>query len=228
MKLWLSFQAVFQVLPDNIPIRMIYYNFLTFGLGSMCFKEKVTILHSYGLLITQPLLLLFFIFVFWACAQSTAWSKLLQRMQRRASLLHVLWLVILWSYSSIAFTAFALLNCVDLDGKKVLFSDGSVECFVSKEHAPYFTFAIVLMVTFVAALPLLLLRQTFRVSPRLIGFMDEASHVYRDDCRWWCSVNLLRRLIFASLAASSSTRDTRQLWMGITAIFLLGMHASFR
>ena len=220
-------QAVFHVLPDNDVLRSIYYNIQTFGLASMCLKEKINSVQAMALLLAQPAFLLLFVLVFWLAARSTRCIRFLHRLQQGRCLVPVLWLIILWSYSSVAFTSFGLLTCVKLRNQNVLFTDGSIECF-GRQHLPYAVIAILMMVLFVVALPVLLLLQAFHLHHRLKGFMDEATHIYEDKFRWWSAVNLFRRLIFSALAAASIGREARQTWMVISALLLLFLHASLR
>ena len=118
--------------------------------------------------------------------------------------------------------------CVRLDGRHVaLYVDGSILCFGGR-HLPYGVLAIVLTEIFVAGLPLLLLWQSFHLSPMFKGFMDEATFIYKDRCRWWCSVNLLRRFVFAVLAASPLSSYLKEVWMVISAIFLLVLQSWLR
>ena len=198
---------------------------LTYGLGRVCTQSNLNAVITKASLLIQPILLLFFISIVLLLARTTTFSPLLQRLQKQRSLLHVFWLIILWSYSAIAFTSFELLTCVKLGKHRVLFSDGSIRCF-AEDHLPYGILAIILMTLFIAGLPFLLAWQSYKLSPTFKGFMDEATNIYSDNCGWWCSVNLLRRLLFSALAAANTS--LRQEAIALSAVLLLAVHATVR
>ena len=214
-------QAVFHIFPDNVVLRSLYYNIQTFGLSSLCLKERLNTVQAIGLVLSQPALLLLFLFLFWLSARSTQCSKYLRRLQRGRCLVPVLWLIILWSYSSVAFTSMWILTCVKLGNRSVVFTDGSIECF-GPSHLPFAVVAIVLIVVIVVGLPVLLMHQSFWLNHRLKGFMDEATHIYEDRFRWWCSANLFRRLVFAATAAATKSRQTRMVFGALILLFVQG------
>lgn len=148
----------------------------------------------------QPLVLLFLIALLSLLARKPQAARYLQHLQKRNSLMHVLWLVILQAYTITALMSMALLICVQLgDGNYVLYYQGTVQCYKG-DHLPYAIFAVIVLAVFIIPPPFLILTNRVNSWPSLKGLLDEATHIYKDRRRWWLSVNLLRRLIFAAMA----------------------------
>ena len=222
-----SSQAVYYIIPDSTFLRSVVLSILTFGLGQVCLSKDLTATQLIALMIVQPAILLFLIWIMHMLAKNSTCAKHLYRVQRRHSVLHMLWLVIIYSYSAMAFTALHLIICVRLSNRYVLHFDGSVECF-GKKHLPYGVFSIVLLACIVVPFPFLLAWQSYRPWHRLIGLIDEATHIYEHKRRWWVGVNFIRRLLLPAVAIGASESNTRQVLLAVVILLMFAIHYAFR
>ena len=149
----------------------------------------------------------------------------------RSTCIKMFWQLILLSFSSLASTSFQLLKCSDLHPKSVFtargvsnwrFSDNaSIVCF-SGEHRIWAVTAAVIVATICIPLPLSL--PFLHKYHRLIPFSDIYSSLYKDNRRWWCSVDLLRRLVFAAIYTAMDDPETSHLAMVQLCVGLVFLH----
>ena len=224
----ISVQAVFYLFPDNTKISSPYLYFLTLGLSAVCIDDGLSRLTAKAVLVAQPIYLYFFVLLLWLAVRYGVCVKHLQRLQRRNSLAHVVWLVVVYSSSSIAYVAIMLLASIRLStGKKVAFVDGSVTWF--KDGHQYFAIgAILVLAVLVLPPPIILLVPYFRRVMFLKSFVDEATSIYEPHLPWWASFNLLRRLLLATIVTLLDYREERCIWMATTGVFMLSLHSIVR
>ena len=177
----------------------MFIGILTLGVTYFCREPVLSTPLNTLLQIFQPLVLIFLIAIIWLLSRNAKAASYLQQLQRRKLLLHVLWLIMLIVYTNITFVSMGLLACVPLGNTFVLHLDGSVKCFQGK-HLPYGILSIVILFVFVVLPPLLILWPRVYTAHQLKGLVDEATHIYRDNCRWWVSFNLLRRPILSAVS----------------------------
>lgn len=223
-------QACYYTTPGSQSIgrqREVILTTVTFGLGQACMAEHMDMLQAMPMMLTQPALLLVLIWLTWLLARNVWCATLLQRWHKRNSLLHVLWLVIICSYSVVAVCAIRVLICLPLAGRNVLFFDGSIECFGSR-HYPYAVAAIILLCVFVIPFPFCLVWLSIRPWHKLKGFIDEAMHIYEDNRRWWVGVNVLRQLAMAAMFTFAHDGYTRSILLAVLMVIFLCLHYVFR
>ena len=195
----------------------------------MCLTKDLNALHRLAWAYLAPAYLLSLVLM-------SYWLSRFYRFRRifcRSTCIKMFWQFILLSFSSLASTSFQLLKCVRLHPKEVFeqFSmsnwrfadDASYECF-SGEHLPWSIFAAVIIALFCVPLPLSL--PFLNRYHRLIPFADIYSSLYKDNRRWWCSVDLLRRLLLAAVSTWVDNPQTSHKVMVSITIFLLFLQAS--
>lgn len=204
---------------------------LTLGFGMLCLQGNgVTSLQAIATNMFVPLFLLLITSVLWIVGNRghgvAAWKYL----GKRHSVIHVFWLIILVSSSNVAYLSLTLLRCVPLPGSpkgSVLFMDGTVQCF-SGDHIPYFVLAIIVLLVVVIPPPVLLIWRPLHRFPKLVGFVDEASSMYKDNRRWWAAVNMLRRLVLALLHAVVTSGLARRTLFAMTSCLFVAVQGVFR
>ena len=191
----------------------------------MCLTKDLNALHRLAWAYLTPAYLLSLVLM-------SYWLSRFYRFHRifcRSTCIKMFWQFILLSFSSLASTSFQLLKCVHLHPKEVFeqFSmsnwrfadDASYECF-SGEHLPWGIFAAVIIALFCVPLPLSL--PFLNRYHLLIPFADIYSSLYKDNRRWWCSVDLLRRLLLAAVYTWVDNPETaHKIMVCLTSCFLL-------
>ena len=205
--------------PDDNLIQPAFLMMITLGLGKVCVKESLSPSHGRLLLTLQPIVFFFLVLIVWLIARFEHCSKLMSLLQKRRSLVHVLWLFIVYSYLSLAFTSLAFLTCVQVGTRWVLAIDGSVECFQGN-HIPYAVISLLTFAFVVIPPPFLCGMRRVQFSPRFKELMDEATDIYEDNHRWYVSVNLFRRLGIVLLGALAAFVNV-SVKMLLTAVYLL-------
>ncbi|XP_065196962.1 uncharacterized protein LOC135828439 isoform X2 [Sycon ciliatum] len=236
---WLFFmQAVFCLYPDNLIVGAISYNSLTYGLGQLCLSKQLQRIEAKMLLVIQPGVLFTMLGTFKLLEQTAVGIRMMDWLSKgresERMLPRVLWLCVLYSSSSLAYVALTMLTCVNLDnhGLKVLFVDGSVECFNSV-HQPYAVFSIlILMLLILPPLVILVVAPNWSRSKRggtfVNSFIDIAKSIYRRRYHTWPAISLGRRLMFAVFLTVITDGPSRRLAMTIHALVLLALHAVFK
>ena len=168
--------------PDDNFNQQAFFTVVTLGLGRVCIKESLSPSHGQLLLILQPVVFFVLIFIVWLIARFQRCAKLMELLQKRRSLIHVLWLVIVYSYLSLTFTALAFLTCVPVANRWVLSMDGSVQCFHGG-HIPYGVISLLFFVFILAPPPFLCGLRCVQFLPRFKELMDEATDIYEDTHR---------------------------------------------
>ena len=129
---------------------------------------------------------------------------------RENSSLQSFWLMTLFVYNYLAVTTFMLFHCPRVGGKLVFFYDGNVECFQG-EHLGMSILAIVVLCGLVIPLPvvvLLLTKGYWRVDPQYVNTLING---LRPHCRWWWSVDLLRRVLLMATYSFIPNWNTKQV-----------------
>ena len=137
------------------------------------------------------------------------------------SVINTLWALISFSYASLTYPSFQLLSCYKFNGKYVLYSDPSMECF-GKDHLPYGILAILVILLLVIPIPLILF--FMRSSPRLKPLVDVYMSYVKSDYPWWIAVSMCRRLVIAGLAAYIPNPDIRQTVLASVVQISLFIH----
>eukprot|EP00117_Sycon_ciliatum_P041740 scpid64267/ scgid1188/ len=230
---WLFFvQTSWYIFPNEVTfVYSSIYTVLTFGLGHVCLKEDLNRLQVSTLLLIQPITLLL---IFLAIRIARSYNYLgtrLARLQSHMKLVRVMWFVLVYSYFMLTFTSISVFDCVrvgDNKTRQVLAMDGSIDCF-QHPHLVYAIAASVILVFVILPPPVILLLRPFHGHPHLKGFVDEACSMYRDSCRWWSAVNLLRRVVMALLGSAWLWDEVSRLVITVGALLLLLiMHMHFR
>eukprot|EP00117_Sycon_ciliatum_P036351 scpid82223/ scgid4002/ len=230
---WLFFvQTSWYIFPkDNKFVYSSVYTVLTFGLGHLCMTKGLNRLQVSTLLLIKPITLLL---IFLAIRIARSYNYLgtrLARLQSHMKLVRVMWFVLVYSYFMLTFTSISVFDCVrvgDNKTRQVLAMDGSIDCF-QHPHLVYAIAASVILVFVILPPPVILLLRPFHGHPHLKGFVDEACSMYRDSCRWWSAVNLLRRVVMALLGSAWLWDEVSRLVITVGALLLLLiMHMHFR
>jgi len=108
-----------------------------------------------------------------------------------------------------------LLRCVEVDGDKVLFIQGTIECYRPWQQALFVFVPIIILY------PFLLMYLTHRLrhskdSPIANAVRQLLSAPFRAQCDWWGGMLLLRRIVF-TMIYSFTTDPTWRIW----AIFVV-------
>ena len=145
------------------------------------------------------------------------------------------WQFILLSFTSLASTSFHLIKCVRLYPKEVFQSrslsnwrfadDVSHQC-LSGDHLPWAIVAMAIIAIFCIPLPLSL--PLLRRYHLLVPFNAIYASLYKDNRRWWCSVDLHRWLIIAAVFTAVDNEEDVHLAMTIICIFLVFLQALVR
>ncbi|XP_065181890.1 uncharacterized protein LOC135812459 [Sycon ciliatum] len=212
-------QACWYVFPkDKSPIHAAIHSILTFGLGNLCFVEPLDRLDSGQLLLLQPMTLLFLFMTVRVLRSYNVTGKYVQRLQSHMLLVRVMWFVLVYSYFVLVFTSMNTLWCTRLSHRgDVLVMDGAIKCYNGK-HMLHTILAGLIILLVIIPPPLILAIPQCQRSIHLKGFIDEASSLYKDDRRWWASVNLLRRVAVAIISVMMTGSEKSRI-MALTAFF---------
>ena len=217
-------------------VRMLYHLVMSFGMMYLCITPRLSLPQQYVLQLFQPLVLLFLMLVLSRLARNVKVALLLQRFHRRSSLTRVLWLILLQTYGHIASTCIALLECVRIKESKVsgveeglyMNIDARIKCYTG-DHLVYGILAsVILAVLFLLPVVLLLFWRRVSSWPILKGLLDEATHIYEDNRRWWVAINLLRRIVIAFVAIHASRNFKSSVYFSLTLLFYLILHDFLR
>ena len=190
----------------------------------MCLTKDLNALHRLAWAYLAPAYLLSLVLM-------SYWLSRFYRFHRifsRSTCIKMFWQFILLSFSSLASTSFQLLKCVHLYPKETFegFSvsnwrfadDASYECF-SGEHLSLGIVAVMIIGVFCIPLPLSL--PFLNRYHRLIPFADIYSSLYKDNRRWWCSVDLLRRLLLAAVYTwVDNPKTSHDAMVSLTVLFV--------
>ncbi|XP_065183365.1 uncharacterized protein LOC135814204 isoform X2 [Sycon ciliatum] len=154
-------------------------------------------------------------------------SQLIQRFQRRNSIRHVFWLLLIVSISLVVNSMAKILKYARLGEKLVPYADGSITYF-SNSHRAAAVMAIVAFLIVVGCPFILLALRPVDRWPALIGFIDEAVQFYRPRRWWWVCVNILRRVVLALLDMLLPSGPLQWLLMLATCSTLLTLHSIIR
>ena len=182
----------------------------------MCLTKDLNALHRLAWSYLAPAYLLSMVLL-------SYWLSRFYRFHRiftRSTVIKMFWQFILLSFSSLASTSFQLMKCMHLHPKDVFTArgvsdlrfadDASFVCFAG-EHLIWASIATVIVALFCIPLPLSL--PFLHKYHRLIPFSDIYSSLYKDNRRWWCSVDLLRRLVFATIYTAEDDPENSHLAM---------------
>eukprot|EP00117_Sycon_ciliatum_P005406 scpid28016/ scgid3909/ len=154
-------------------------------------------------------------------------SQLIQRFQRRNSIRHVFWLLLIVSISLVVNSMAKILKYARLGEKLVPYADGNITYF-SNSHRAAAVMAIVAFLIVVGCPFILLALRPVDRWPALIGFIDEAVQFYRPRRWWWVCVNILRRVVLALLDMLLPSGPLQWLLMLATCSTLLTLHSIIR
>ena len=193
----------------------------------MCLTKDLNALHRLAWAYLAPAYLLGLVLL-------SYWLSRFYRFHRifcRSTCIKMFWQFILLSFSSLASTSFQLFKCARLHPKEAFdrlslsnwrfVEDASFECF-SGDHLPWGILAVVIVALFCIPLPLSL--PFLRRYHLLVPFSDIYSSLYKDNRRWWCSVDLLRRLLLAAVYAFVDNPERARLAMIQIGVSLLLLH----
>ena len=153
--------------------------------------------------------------------------KYLSRLLSKRNCLNGLWLVVVLSYFRLVNVAFSCLRCVRIEPDGVVspsyrfLEDPSVACF-DDAHLSLFIGSVLLLGLVLMPFPFAILWARHR--PRFKPFGDIYCSPYKDERWWWCSVDLLRRFVFALLdiyVPEGNQFEWKCRTLTIYAVFLL-------
>ena len=195
----------------------------------MCLTKDLNALHRLAWAYLAPAYLLSMVLLSYRLSRFYRFHRIFCR----STCIKMFWQFILLSFSSLASTSFRLLKCVHLHPKESFnrFSlsdwrfadDASYECFKG-DHLPWGIVAAVIVAIFCIPLPLSL--PFLRRYHLLIPFSDIYSSLYKDNRRWWCAVDLLRRLLLATIYTFVDDQDQMHTVMVSICIALLFLQAT--
>lgn len=114
---------------------------------------------------------------------------------------HGVWWLILLLYTPVLHTSMSVLNCpiIPFGNTSVprWYVNGNIECF-SGTHIPLGLFAILVLASCVALIPIVILISLGKVSvPRWLQYLEEPlTDAYKERYRWWAGIELAKRVIF--------------------------------
>ena len=183
----------------------------------VCISKDLNTAEQLTSLFYGPMYLLVLIVIIFKLGQ----VALVRRFIVNHSVINTLWALISFSYASLTYPSFQLLSCYKFNGKYVLYSDPSMECF-GKDHLPYGILAILVILLLVIPIPLILF--FMRSSPRLKPLVDVYMSYVKSDYPWWIAVAMARRLAIAFLAAYIPTAEVRQMVLAVVVQVSLFVH----
>lgn len=174
---------------------------LSMGLGFLCIdnSHQVQYISVRAADFIFPFTTFLLVFVLWFFARRGIAHRFLKIFQKRKALIHVFWLLMLFSYPAFAYISCSLLMCVRLDDHLFVWTNPKWRCF-GLEHSPYAALAISAYLLLLP-LPVILWWRPVHRWPFLKGLIDEATHLYEDSCTWWAALNVLRRLCLPLISA---------------------------
>ena len=178
-------------------------------------------------MIAPPLMSLLWLAIYNAVVSRGVALRFFQKLQRRNSIRHVLWLVILASTVIQTHTALHLIRCVTLGDDSVVYIDARVLCF-SSDHAPYVAVSFLILTIFVLPVPVLLIWKPIHRWPSLKGLLDEATHIYEDGYSWWASFNIIRRIVYGMVLSLETNGLYRRAGLAVLTVIQLALHGYFR
>ena len=194
----------------------------------MCLTNDLSALHRLAWAYLAPAYLLSLVLASYGLSRFYRFRRIFSRF----TCIRMFWQFILLSFCSLSSTSFQLIKCVSLYPEEVFkkrswsnwrfADDPSHPCFAG-EHLPWAIIAVI-MVAFVC-IPLPLSLPFLRHYHLFIPISDIYSSLYKDNRRWWCSVDLLRRLLFAAIYTGVDDPDTAHFAMIQVCFFLIFLQA---
>eukprot|EP00794_Sanderia_malayensis_P000480 gene480-1125_t len=136
---------------------------------------------------------------------------------RRDSPFGAFWILITMIYKFLSETTLLSLACFKLDDELIFFFDGSQKCFRDKHLALFIPSALIL-IFIVLPLPILIvliINGYVQVPPHISDIIAQG---YKPKYRWWCAVDLFRRLIFAVVFIFIPYLDLRKALLFLTSV----------
>ena len=211
-------------------VRPVFWRVLTFGFNELCIDIPANQDGSVtnGLVkYISPAAFLFLTVLLCFLARFSFFARLLQRLQKRKTCTHVLWLAILYSSSLLAVGFFIPLECMPLSGTSQWRHRKTGNICFRGSHVYVSILSSIGIIIFTILPPLLISTSRVQAIPRLKGLLDEATHIYKDECRWWLSVNLGRRTVMLLILTSPLT-ESRELGMLVFVFTILVLHTTHR
>ena len=206
----------FQVLifvfePNNVVGRTVLFvgEIFNFGFLHTCIIKENTNLYAVAFLYLMPFVILL---VFLISYVLSAYFYLVRFKLRKHSSLQSFWVMTLFVYNKFVVTTFILLHCPKVGGKMVFFYDGNVECFKG-EHLGMTFLACAVLFGLVIPLPVIVLMLTkgyWKVDPQYVNTLING---LRPHCRWWWSVDMLRRVLLMATYSFIPHWYTKQVSM---------------
>ena len=164
--------------------------------SNTCIVKGLDNLHAITFLYIIPLLA-FLVFLLAYCLSAGCHLKF---KFRKRSMLRPFWLILLFVYANLVDTSFLLLFCPKVGDKHVFFFDGTVECF-SGNHLPSGIFAVLVLVFMVLPPPIIIVLFTLGIWKVNTQYTSTLTDSLRLECRWWWSVDFIRRVVVAAIYA---------------------------
>lgn len=193
----------------------------------LCFSSNLSPVLRLALKFVAPIFMLTLIVAF---SISASKIRCLSRFVSNHSCLRGIWLVILMSYFSLSNVVFSAMRCVRLQGKETpedsyrFVDDPSIACYETP-HLPLFVVSCFLALVL---LPLPFIVPFLRRWRRLRPFADVCYANHRDSRWWWCSVDLLRRLLFTLISVfvpGQQLQTTKSSVLVVSSVLVLVVHS---
>ena len=149
--------------------------------------------------------------------------------------IHAMCLLVLFSYTSISYTNFQILQSININGKLYVNAAPNIPYFDPKDHLPYALFAIVVEVFISLPICLLLLFAPYLskhiniVKIRVKPILDDFQACYRPECRWFAGFYFLaRQLIYLMDTIFHEDLPQSNTILQYLTIAVLIVHTSFQ
>ena len=144
---------------------------------------------------------------------------------------HGAWNLLLLLYTPILHTSISLLNCPTLEGEPFTprwYVNANIKCFQDPAHAPVGVFAIAVLIACLAFIPLTVLAALGKLSKpfnKIHHLITPLTAPYKDKYRWWCGVELAKRVVLVLFAVAFKKNDYAVIF---TLISLLAVSGFFK
>lgn len=148
--------------------------------------------------------------------------------------IHAICMLVLFSYTAVAYTCFTILRPTKIKGEWRVFLDPKIGYF-DKEHLPFALIAIFLELFVLLPICLLLLfapclsGRVNLVKLRLKPILDDFQACYRPKCRWFAGFYFLaRQLMFLAACLIPQELVRSNYYLHCTGIVILIVHSTFQ
>ncbi|XP_074611689.1 uncharacterized protein LOC141866153 [Acropora palmata] len=220
------FQVLPQILYSTSPYARVLANIFTIEapfsyLPNTCIVKGLNSLQAIAFIYMIPLLALL------VCLLAYFLNRRLKFKFRRRSMLHPFWLILVLVYSYLMETSFFLLFCPKVGDKHVFFFDGTVDCFRG-DHLPLAIIALLILVFMVLPPPIIVVLLTVGIWKVNTQYTSTLTGSLRPECRWWWSVEFIRRVLVVSIYALIPNWEVKKIVFAFVFLVFLTVHTNFQ